>query len=170
MFPVIKNISSREQYAGLLKLFYGYYKPLQDGIDEKLDTSLLVDYEQRRRPGWILDDLETIGEPSASIAICQNLPGIDSNAAAFGALYVMEGSSLGGKVICKTISENLGLAGVRGLKFFNSYGPETGSRWKTFLAALHSFDGKPEEPEIIETANSTFLRFYDWLDSAQRSA
>lgn len=163
MFPLIQGITDAKGYAKLLHLFYGYYKPLENGIDLHLDRQVLTDYNERRKTDWILRDLEDIAQANKTIALDNQAPLIQSNAAAFGALYVMEGSTLGGKIICKTIGENLSIPDKKGLSFFYGYGSEAASRWKYFLSALDQYSGKPEEEEIVSTANLVFKNFRSWI-------
>ena len=82
---------------------------------------------------------------------------------AIGALYVMEGSTLGGKQICRMIADNLNLPDHTALSFFYGYGAGTGSRWKEFLRVLDQFSGTDQEPVIVEKANEVFLGFREWL-------
>jgi len=163
MFPLIQGITDASEYAKLLHLFYGYYTPLGKGIDQYLDRQALNDYNERRKTDWILRDLEDIKQENKDITLDSQAPVIQSNAAAFGALYVMEGSTLGGKIICKTIGENLGIPDKKGLSFFYGYGPEAAPRWKYFLSALDQYSGKPEEEEIVTTANLVFRNFRSWI-------
>ncbi len=166
MLPLIKNILDIPAYARLLKVFYGYYQPLEAGIDRHLGQQQLTDYPSRRKTSWILNDLKAIGEYTADIALDASAPSIRSNAQAFGALYVMEGSTLGGKIICKTIAENLGMTDKTALSFFYGYGPEAASRWKQFLAVLDFYSGKPEEDDIVATANNVFKEFKSWIHAS----
>jgi heme oxygenase len=49
-------------------------------------------------------------------------------------MYVVEGSTLGGQVIQRSI-EAAGL-GLEGLSFLDPYGARTGERWRAFLRIL----------------------------------
>src|SRR4051812_8318541 len=100
MLPFIKSVSNPGAYAKLLKAFYGYYRPLETGVLKHLDATVLPDILQRRKTDWILNDLRSL-DSSTVLTEDLNAPIIESTADALGAMYVMEGSSLGGKVICK---------------------------------------------------------------------
>ncbi|RYY57808.1 MAG: hypothetical protein EOO09_00855 [Chitinophagaceae bacterium] len=162
MLPLIREATDTTSYARLLRLFYGYYRPLEKGIETYLDNSVLPDLEGRRKTSWILDDLHSLGQ-DGPVAEDPGAPLITSRADALGALYVMEGSSLGGKVICKMIGENLGLQATTSLSFFYGYGGQTGSKWKEFLQALDKFSGTGEEEAIVRKADEVFLKFRGWL-------
>jgi heme oxygenase len=60
-------------------------------------------------------------------------------AEALGMLYVLEGSTLGGHVILRTLRN----AGVdcAPLAFLDPYGPDTGRRWRDFLIVLEQETG-----------------------------
>jgi len=163
MLPMIKGIRTKADYARLLRIFYGFYKPLEEGIDQYIGEHELPDLQQRRKTSLILDDLVQLGQPFSDIPIDASAPSINSIGDAFGAMYVMEGSTLGGKVISKMIASGLGINEQQGLSFFHGYGGETGSRWKTFLARLDVYSDTPEESAVVKTANDVFNRFQHWI-------
>ncbi len=164
MMPAIKSIHSAEAYVRLLIAFYGFFKPVYELIEAHLQTSLLPDYPTRRKPSAILENLAALHFHQPVTHLCEDLPLITNNAAAFGALYVMEGSTLGGLVIKKMIATQTGLQDGQ-ISFFNAYGKETKERWNTFIIILNGIakDGK-EEASAIVAATETFALFRRWLD------
>lgn len=58
---------------------------------------------------------------------------------ALGYMYVIEGSTLGGRVILKHVQDKLKLDEHRGASFFAGYGAETGVKWKNFLSNLTNY-------------------------------
>lgn len=121
----------------------------------------LPDVAARRSAALILDDLEAIGEDLQNMERCTSLPQIDNLSQAFGALYVLEGSSLGGRIISRMMKNKEGLPlHTGGLRFFEGYGKETGEKWKAFLEALN---GQPEGEAIVAAANQTFQSFQNWM-------
>lgn len=76
---------------------------------------------------------------------------------ALGVMYVIEGSSLGGRVILKNINTVLGHDADNGGSYFTGYGGQTGSHWKTFLGSLIEYATQHNaEEEIIAGANFAF--------------
>lgn len=76
---------------------------------------------------------------------------------ALGVMYVIEGSSLGGRVILKNISNVLGHNAENGGSYFTGYGSQTGSHWKAFLGSLIEYENLYNaEAEIIAGANFAF--------------
>ena len=163
LVPYIQAIHSKEDYAALLLLFYGFFKPVYDKIDMHLNTFCLPDYQNRRKPESILNDLKVLGI-NYTVQLCQNLPPITDNASAFGALYVLEGSTMGGMVIKKMIMDKLGTA--EGLTFFNGYGRQTRERWNVFIQSLNKIENITAGETVIQTAAATFVLFKDWLQQS----
>lgn len=163
MMPYIKSIQSEEAYCRLLAAFYGFFKPLYEKIDAHLQTSFLPDYNTRRKPDDILQNLSRLSCPVSLTDRSEQLPLINSNASAFGALYVMEGSTLGGLMIKKMLAEQTGLADDQ-LSFFAGYGKATRERWNIFIEALNTTaQSEEEEQSAIDAASQTFLYFKEWL-------
>lgn len=61
LIPCLKNVQSKEDYAAILIAFYGFFKPVYDRIDAYVDINFLPDYNSRRKPEWIIKDLDALG-------------------------------------------------------------------------------------------------------------
>ena len=163
MMPYIKSIHSADDYCKLLSAFYGFFKPVYEKIDAHLQTSFLPDYNTRRKPGDITQNLSCLSCHTSLTDVCKQLPKINNNASAFGALYVMEGSTLGGLMIKKMLAEQTGLPDEQ-LSFFAGYGKATREKWNVFSAALNTVaHNEKEEEEAVDAAAQTFSCFRDWL-------
>ncbi len=75
-------------------------------------------------------DAGTIPGPAPALPDLHNLSSI------LGALYVVEGSALGGQLIYRQIQQTLHLDCDSGAAFFYGSGPQTGAVWKRFTAVL----------------------------------
>ncbi len=109
---------------------------------ERVLEPLLADYpglefEARRRSPWLAADLVDLGADPGATRPCRIDPPA-SAAEALGMFYVLEGSTLGGKVIRKAM-EDQG-ADMLGLSFLTPYGEATGERWRAFMALLEAAD------------------------------
>jgi len=82
-----------------------------------------------------------------------------------GALYVIEGSTLGGTIISKMIKQQLAIPDNKGLSFFNGYGSETEKMWQDFKLFLDRPLKPAEEAVVIRSANDTFNKFGQWFDN-----
>ncbi|OKS88934.1 biliverdin-producing heme oxygenase [Mucilaginibacter polytrichastri] len=157
----IKGLTSQADYLQLLQLFYGYFGGLEDRINLFINQEQMPDHAQRRKTEAIADDIIALGGQPVAKATGNELPEINSAEQAFGALYVIEGSTLGGSIIGKMISGKLGLN--TGLSFFNSYGENTHQMWASFKNILNNQPSDTEQT-ITEAANSTFLKFKNWIE------
>ncbi len=98
-------------------------------------SSVIPDFERRKKANDIEADLEYLYAHGAEKLETKPFKGFIGNpslAYALGYAYVIEGSTLGGRVILKHISPALQLQD-EGVKFFSGYGAETGRFWKSFL-------------------------------------
>lgn len=153
-------------YGQILQKFYGYFSPLERQLQQVTPLSYyLTDYPSRRKSSTLLKDLSTLQYPTSLLEECRDIPNIANLSAAFGCLYVMEGSTLGAKVISKVIQEALGIKEENGGSYFRGYGPQTGDYWKNFCAVLqHYAETEGDTEQIVATANQTFLSLKQWLD------
>jgi len=160
--PEIKAIQSTDDYAQLLHLFYGFNKPVEDAIQKVIDPAILADITKRKKAHLLLEDLLGVTDKH-NYTLCTDIPAIATIEQAFGALYVLEGSTLGGKSITQLLLKtNKGLQAEQ-LRFFNAYGKETGPMWLSFLTTLNTFTSVEQQAVIIKTANETFLKFKQWI-------
>ena len=66
-------------------------------------------------------------------------PSFSNEAEALGALYVLEGATLGGQVIIKQLKKNDSFAAFP-LAYYNVYTKQTGLRWKQFLEVINRYE------------------------------
>lgn len=168
--PLLKPLSSGpitvDVYINILKRFYGYFNPVEVLIRKFDDLyACLPDLDERRTSHLILHDLKCLNANYDHLPKCMDLPKITSTANAFGALYVLEGSTLGGSIISRRINDTLALKAGDGCSFFSGYLASTGLKWKIFKDAIHQFveDNPEEEGQVIKSANETFDKFSTWL-------
>ncbi len=166
LLPITQGTITRENYIQILKIFYGFFYPLEQAIaKQKGIETYLPDHTTRRKSELLLNDLRSLGQ-SDETPICKDLPAINSLGEALGCLYVMEGSTLGGRIISKILKEKLDIDQSNGATFFNGYGPETGSKWKKFQEALVVYSTDTAKENVaIEAADSTFLKFRKWVEA-----
>ena len=120
-------------------------------------TGIITDTGARRKAHFIAADLKDLGHGGQSASKPFGNTSGFSTAFALGIAYVVEGSSLGGRVILKNINTVLGYDAQRGARYFAGYGGQTGSHWKTFLNALVNCEGATGKgDEIIAGANFAF--------------
>ena len=163
---------SLDGYRAILKRFLGLYRPLERHLEGISWAASGIDAGQRRKAGWLSADLEQLGLTSGEIEKlpdCLSLPRLSSVPEGLGALYVIEGATLGGQVITRHIQSALGIDAANGGRFFTAYGDRTGLLWREFVAVLDRHGGDSEATAAIErTAIETFRCFESWMGDAVR--
>lgn len=159
LLPRLTAIQSAEDYRAVIKMFYGFFLPVEKVLRGYVKPSVLADVNERRSSKLLIEDLETLGCTAADAPLCKDLPGIDSVAKSFGAMYVLEGSTLGGRMIAKMLAKNEAVP-PDALRFFKGYGEDTGAKWKAFVEAINQ---QPDVPTMIEGAAQTFESMKTWM-------
>ena len=154
------------RYRELLARFLGFYRPLEAALAHAEIPGL--DPAARRKTPWLEADLRALGlDGSAVLALpdCPALPATDTPERALGCLYVLEGSTLGGRHISATLLRGSPVPeGAR--RFFAGYGADTGARWREFLLALENFAraaGDAAPGNIAAAGRETFARLQAWI-------
>jgi len=120
-------------------------------------ATLDVDLGQHRRSHLIERDLTALGHSWSTEVI--PLDDIDGFPRALGCLYVVEGSSLGGRMIGPAIRAVIGEVPT---DFFESAGRGHPSPWRSLRAAVHRFGetgGSDASDAVVEGARVTFRHF-----------
>ncbi|MCT4501294.1 MULTISPECIES: biliverdin-producing heme oxygenase [Pseudomonas] len=169
--PFFSEYLDADWFRRLLQAYYGFYGPMEAAL---YDCELIpdgYDTELRVKTPTLLSDLLALGLNDMAIndlPRCTQLPLLDTPAACLGALYVLEGATLGGQVLRREMAQRLDLDADNGGAFLNVYGPETGRRWKDFLDYLgHQPLDAPAKQHAVDAARSTFRCFEQWLDSQE---
>ena len=161
----MRSINTHEEYVKFLQFFYSYFGALEDKINQYIGAAQLVDHLQRRKTESLLNDIKTIRGIIPEKAKDADLPKIENHLQAFGALYVIEGSTLGGKIISKMMAKQLNIENNKGLSFFSGYGEETERMWASFKELLNRQPQNEADAElIINAANDTFAKFKLWIE------
>lgn len=74
------------------------------------------------------------------------LGGADSKYAAFGSMYVLEGSALGGQVIARAARDSLDIHAHNGGAYFKGAGAATATHWRSFRSLLDAEVGSDPVP------------------------
>ncbi len=162
----LRLISNREEYASLLQLFYSYFGALEERINKFVLPAMMKQEHdfQRRKTNLLAEDIIASGGTVDEKCTDEDLPEIKNTLQSFGALYVIEGSTLGGRVICKMLQRQMDIKTLDGFTFFNGYGDETEYMWGKFRALLNAQANNRHEKEIIlQTADETFAKFQLWI-------
>lgn len=157
-----------EEYRAYLEKSYGYYAVVEGllcrhGVWDALE----LPEEERLKLPLLARDLEALGSSPGSVVICDAPPVLGSVAEAAGSAYVLEGSTLGGKVISRHVRHRLGDAVPR--SFLDCYGENIGANWQAFRGALLRFaKSRGIEDGMVSGAKETFQTFTRWLAQSPR--
>lgn len=138
---------SAEAYALYLNRMHDVVKDTEENIFPLLQN-VFSDLEERRKLQFINDDLAFLNAPKTDSKSPFELSEKVSIPFAIGILYVVEGSSLGGRFILKNLQAALGYD-QNGVSYFNGYGNKTGSSWKHFLNVLTAYEEQNNAGEAI---------------------
>lgn len=162
---------SVQEYTDVQKRLYGFYRPIElrlssiGGWDEPE-----LDLQSRLKLPLLATDLLSLAVDPKDIeqlSLCGNVPRLQSIGEALGCLYVLEGSTLGGRIITRQVKTVLPVDESRGCTFFNSYGSNVGRMWSTFLGVLARHCEKCGDDEVvIESACQTFSSLQRWFSNA----
>jgi heme oxygenase len=158
---------SRERYFRLLRLFYGFYAPLESRIDAYGDNPDAWLAGDRRKAHLLEDDLRTQDPSQAAdqFPVCAQLPETSTPAGQLGCMYVLEGATLGGQVVVRHLRPRLGLNG-HGATFFASYGERVGAMWRKFCDHLEGLKlSDNDRGQVVASACATFQSLDHWLCS-----
>jgi heme oxygenase len=156
----------REDYVALLESFYGYIAPWENSAAAAMPVSLREFFEGRRKAALLASDLTFLtGDNARASAVTkvERLPAMDRIGRVFGCMYVMEGSTLGGRFIAPHVATLFGLQSGRGNAYFEGYGLRTGSMWSAFRETARA-NVPPEQADVaVDAAIATFEGLHDWL-------
>jgi heme oxygenase len=159
-------------YVAFLRCMLAIVRPLEERVHALAGfVELVPDLQLRRRAWHLAADLQAIGATDVPRLDAANLPAIETTSQAFGCGYVLEGSSLGGVVLARTLGPALQLSASNGLSYWSAYGDQVGPMWLRFVSALEGWARNVtavEREAVVESARATFDTFI--LEMNQRNA
>jgi len=140
--PVSASIISSDMklsdYIDYLCLMHDVHKEIESVVFPLL-SDIIDDIELRKKTHLIEDDLFYLNHNKTIANRVFNVKEINIPFA-LGILYVIEGSTLGGRYILKNITTITGLDKGQGVSYFDGYGKKTGNYWKSFLIFLEEYE------------------------------
>ena len=122
-----------DDYKNLLSQNYKLISVFEPQIYQKLGKYKNLKLEKRLKTNAIKMDLENLNV-STDLDFSDNEI-LENEAEAFGALYVIEGSTLGGNVIVKHLKKNPDFETID-FNYFGIYGENTGPFWQEFKSII----------------------------------
>ena len=165
------RIATLDGYRSLLARLRGFHAAYEPAIGRALADEPF--FGPRRRLARLDADLAFLGlDPAAIDALpIPTPPALDGRAQALGALYVLEGSTLGGQVIGKHIERLHGLGPETGCAYYRGHGRDAAAMWAAFRSALETLAGDPASEEAaLDAGIATFTAMRLWLVPAAEVA
>lgn len=175
--PLLKRLLSSRltevEYVRLLQSMLVFYQTVESKLIPATAALLrqhpVPDYRYLPRAPLLANDCRVLGCASPGLIhppIELRLEG--SGAYLIGVLYVIEGSTQGGRFIAKHLAQTLGLDENSGASFFNIH--QWNNSWAAFRSWLSTdlerhYQG--DTRSIIEGANMTFSTLHTHLDQWQ---
>jgi len=155
----------RAAYVGLLGRLYGFHDPFEAAVDQAGPPGLQP--AEWRRAHLLRSDMATLGQSEAAIQRLPRHPVVGGQwtpARAMGVLYVIEGSTLGGRLLARQLDHLVPTDAESGRSFLLA-GTGTGHvRWRDFCAALDAYGAEPAfRAEMVAGAIETFQCFEAWF-------
>jgi heme oxygenase len=158
-----------DDYRRLLARLWGFHYPFEKIFRQvHSERALGVELEARARSSMLTADLVSLGVNRGSLSAlpqCAGLRAPKSAAEFMGALYVVEGSTLGGLHLARAVQPLLMSNSNEGRSFFLGYGNHHGAMWRAFLAALDNcVRSEGDKAAAVGGATETFSEFEIWMN------
>jgi len=159
-----------QEYRNLLIKLYGFYQAIENALfadDWLVRQPALV---QRQKSGLLIRDLQALAlnhQTITQLPKCAALPQIDNLAQRMGALYVLEGATLGGQFIRQRLLQHFGFQILPALNFYSGYHEKTGAQWRIFgrlMTDYYTTGLLIPSDDIVVAACETFQAMTDWLE------
>ncbi|QEM05955.1 biliverdin-producing heme oxygenase [Mucilaginibacter rubeus] len=141
-----------KQYQTILTVNYATHLAVEDFLFNNLSDELCqkLNIEARIKLPALLRDLEEINSSvSSSLPEAPEYIDLNSDASILGAMYVLEGATLGGNVIAKRLKTNGQLLSYNlSYHYYQVYGDQLGLKWKQFLEVLNAIPEAEHEAAI----------------------
>ncbi len=162
------------EYRDLLARLYGFHEAFDAAFPSAPAAFAgAIDLGARARSEALARDLTALGLAPriSSLPRCATAPRPLSEPQWLGALYVTEGSTLGGAQIARALA-TMGI-GEDGRRFFTAYGELRSGMWRLFLSRLETWADDPEASDAVETAAVAAFESFevwmrDWVGAAER--
>ena len=117
--PILRRLIERDcsldEYRLCLQVFYEFYVRAEQQLG---DTSYSRFDAEAPALAWLKEDFWAVNGSEPMAAAVAPAYADNNYSWYLGYLYVKQGSTLGGQLMCRTLSSSLGLSHDRGLRFF----------------------------------------------------
>lgn len=152
------------RYRLYLRCMHAFHRDVEDALARNVALARAgIDVRARRKSHWLESDLAWFGvqpiERGPDVADLAEACG-----RAFGWAYVLEGATLGGRVLFKPVAARWSLGAESGAAYLFGYGEGTSRMWTSFAHALDAASlDEAQACEAVHGANAAFATLEDWL-------
>ena len=163
--------ADRDHFIAVLRGFLGFHRGFEPFLSHHGEFAGWL--AERSQIAALRADLTALGVDDAAIddaPVCRAAAELtEDRARTWGALYVIEGSTLGGQVITRHLAGTPWLP-AGGLRTFHPYGSQTGHMWNEFRARLVAATTSLDPLDVTGGAVSTFSLLAEWLPTRSMNA
>jgi heme oxygenase len=141
------------RYIAYLRSMHAVVSGFEQALVEDRDFAHLGFHARRKRP-WLERDLRHFGVAGD---VSNASPPVDF-AARVGWAYVLEGATLGGRVLYKRLAPLWSLTPEHGGSFLFGYGERTAEMWRSFVEALNALDFTAAQKEACAAGAAQAFR------------
>lgn len=164
---VVRPDLTVDGYRSFLVAQLGFHRPLEARFSRHEGLAAAVpDYPRRKKSHLLEDDLVALGmsvDQVRSLPQLERLPALDSLEQMLGALYVLEGSTLGGQFLVRHVGSVLPHLVPAATHFLDAYGRETGAMWKSFRNHVAAAATQLDQDALVRSATATFAAIKSWF-------
>jgi heme oxygenase (biliverdin-IX-beta and delta-forming) len=162
MFPLMHEDLNVTQYTDCLLQMYGMVSAWEECSHEAAPGWMQPELVARRRKSMLELDLAWFGVKNTD-ELLPVMPEMKDLNSLLGAMYVMEGSTLGGQLIARQLRRTLHLSEGKGDAYFVGHGDQTGPMWKEFCEVLKMRVTDDETELVVLSAKAMFATYGSWM-------
>ncbi|WGM31366.1 biliverdin-producing heme oxygenase [Brevundimonas sp. NIBR11] len=148
------DLTDTDDYGAFLLAQAGAYFPVEEALEAAGVGELIDDWPARRRSHALRADLAALGLPDPTRVAA---PPLSSEADILGALYVLEGSRLGGAILVRNVPDD------RPKTFLTPGNP---AAWRAFVTVLEQrLSSQADIDDAVRVATSVFEAFASSADT-----
>lgn len=158
---------NRTRYKNLMARFAVFFNKIEEEIDHREDLPIELEWDKRKKCDLLARDLQLLGMRPANSNLPEEFqPPLKRLPEVLGALYVLEGSTLGGQMLAAHFTDKLSITSDTGGAYYNAYGSQTGAYWRKYIEVLESKITTEADLQLaVNAARKTFLCLSSWMVS-----
>lgn len=161
--PLLRRLTQRDctraEYQTILRVFFAFYAKSEARLSGLNQVRFVKEAPVLR---WLQQDLAVLGETVTTPESAKQ-PQADFSQY-LGYLYVKQGSTLGGQVLCRQLQSSIDLTPDKGLRFFNGYGEHTRLYWLEVLRYFEDQQAHVDIPTAVASACDHFRQLQRLLE------